>query len=67
MSEAGVFRQYAVEAMRDASTAKNETERKELESLACTWAQAASMSARRIGPHFTSALRAVAEDTTRKR
>jgi hypothetical protein len=65
MSEASVFRQYAEEAMRDASNAETETERKALQNLAYIWAQAASMSARGIGPHFTAALRAVAETAPR--
>ncbi|HVT27441.1 MAG TPA: hypothetical protein VHE81_05425 [Lacipirellulaceae bacterium] len=47
--------------MRAASNAENEAERKGFENLACTWAQAALMSNRRIAPHFTSALRVVTE------
>ena len=61
MSDAVVFRQYAEEAMRAASNAENEAERKGFEKLACTWAQAALMSGRGIAPHFTSALRVVTE------
>lgn len=62
MSDALVFRQYAEEAMREASNAKND-ERKALEKLACTWAQAALMSDEGVAPNFISALRAVAEAT----
>jgi hypothetical protein len=61
MSDTSVFRQYAEEAMRGASNAENEAERKGFENLACTWAQAALMSDRGIAPHFISALRVVAE------
>jgi hypothetical protein len=63
MSDASVFRQYAEEAMREASNAKNGDERKALEKLACIWAQAALMSGQGVGPNFISALRAVAEAT----
>jgi hypothetical protein len=50
MSEANLFRQFAEEAMRDASKAKNEGEKHVLEGLACVWAQAAMMSDRVFGP-----------------
>ena len=61
MSDALVFRQYAEEAMREASNAKNDDERKALENLACTRAQAALISDEGVAPNFISALRAVAE------
>jgi hypothetical protein len=44
MSQAYLFRQFAEEAMRDASKAKDEREKHVLEGLACVWAQAAMMS-----------------------
>jgi hypothetical protein len=49
MSDASVFRLLAEEAMRDSSTAINEGEKRALEGLACTWAQAALMSDRVFG------------------
>ena len=53
MSEVSVCRLYAKEAMRGASTAVNLTEKRALEELACTWAQAALMSDRVLGSSFT--------------
>jgi hypothetical protein len=50
MSESNLFRQYAEEAMHDASKAKSENEKLALEALACTWAQAALMSDFVFGP-----------------
>ena len=52
MSDALVFRQYAEEAMREASNAKNDDERKALENLACTWAQTALISEEGVAPNF---------------
>jgi hypothetical protein len=49
MSDASVFRQLAEEAMRGSSKAVCEDERRALENLACTWAQAAFMSDRVFG------------------
>jgi hypothetical protein len=46
MSEGKVFRLYAKEAMCDASTAVDESEKRTLEELAVIWAQAALMSDR---------------------
>jgi hypothetical protein len=44
MSDASVFRLFAEEAMRGAANAPNEDEKRALEELSCTWAQAALMS-----------------------
>lgn len=63
MSDASVFRQHAEEAMREASDAKTEADRKALENLACTWAQAALIADQGVAPNFISALRVVAEAT----
>jgi hypothetical protein len=63
MSDTSVFRQYAEEAMRKASDAKTEAERKASESHAYTWAQAALISDEGVAPNFISALRTVAEAT----
>ena len=49
MSDASVFHMFAEEAMRDLSKAATEAKRRALEELACTWAQAASMSDRVFG------------------
>jgi hypothetical protein len=49
MSEVSVFRLYAEEALRGASTAVNASEKRSLEELACTWAQAALISDRVFG------------------
>jgi hypothetical protein len=54
MSESSVFRQYAEEAMREASKATSETDRRALGELACTWAQAALVSDRMFGSSFVS-------------
>ena len=53
MSEGKVFRLYAKEAMCDASTAVDESEKRTLEELAVIWAQAALMSDRVLGSSFT--------------
>ena len=53
MSEVSVFRLYAKEAMRSASTAVDESEKRTLEELAVIWAQAALMSDRVFGSSFT--------------
>ena len=52
MSDASVFRLFAEEAMRGASNAQNDDERRALEELSCTWAQAALMSDRVFGRGF---------------
>jgi hypothetical protein len=44
MSEASQFRQLADEALRWATKATTEKERRSLMQLACTWAEAATMS-----------------------
>ena len=49
MSDANLVRQFAEEAMRDACTVTDEGEKRALEGLACTWAQAALMSNRVFG------------------
>ena len=54
MSEGKVFRLYAKEAMCDASTAVDESEKRTLEELAVIWAQAALMSDRVLGSSFYS-------------
>ena len=53
MSEGSVFRLYAKEAMRGASTVVNLSEKRALEEFACTWAEAALMSDRVLGSSFT--------------
>jgi hypothetical protein len=63
MSDATVFRQFAEEAMRDACTVIDEGEKRALEGLACTWAQAALMSDRVFRSPFISAPRVVGEPT----
>ena len=52
MTEADLFRQYAKEAMHSSSQSKSEDERRGLEGLACTWAQAALTSERVFGSSF---------------
>jgi hypothetical protein len=52
MSDVNLFRQLAEEAMRDASEAISENEKRNLELLACTWAEAALMSDRVFGSSF---------------
>jgi hypothetical protein len=59
MSEADLFRQYAKEAMREASNVTSESEKRSLTDLACTWVQAAFMSDKVIGSSFTSSPRDV--------
>ena len=54
MSESSVFRQYAEEAMCEASKATTEAEKRVLGELACTWAQAALISDRIFGSSFGS-------------
>lgn len=54
MSDASVFRLFAEEAMRGAANASNEDDRRALEELSCTWAQAALMSDRVFGRGFPS-------------
>jgi hypothetical protein len=49
MSNANVFRQFAEEALRGSSEAVSQDEKRALEELACTWAQAALMSDRVFG------------------
>jgi hypothetical protein len=61
MSEGSVFRLCAEEAMRDASTAVDASERRTLEELAVIWAQAALMSDRVFGSSFTPSPRDVRE------
>ena len=52
-SDARVFRLLAEEAMRGSSESVCEDERRALEELACTFAQAALMSHRAFGSSFT--------------
>jgi hypothetical protein len=54
MSDASVFRVFAEEAVRDSSRATGEVERRAFEDLACTWAEAASMSDRIFGSGIVS-------------
>jgi hypothetical protein len=54
MSDASVFRLFAEEAMRGAANAPNEDEKRALEELSCTWAQAALMSDRVFGRGVSS-------------
>jgi hypothetical protein len=49
MSDANVFRQFAEEALRGSSEAIDQDEKRALEKLACTWAQAALLSDRVFG------------------
>ncbi|MGB6662320.1 MAG: hypothetical protein WBE90_25370 [Xanthobacteraceae bacterium] len=53
MSECNVFRLYAKEAMQESLNAVDEADRRALEELACTWAQAALMSDRMFGSSWT--------------
>jgi hypothetical protein len=53
MSDADLFRQYAKEAMRDASKSTSEDEGRALIDLACTWARAALMGQMVFGSSFT--------------
>ena len=57
MSEATLFREYAKEAIRGSSKATDENEKRSLIDLACTWAQAASLSERVLGSSFISSPR----------
>jgi hypothetical protein len=61
MSDANVFRQFAEEAMRGSSKATNKDEKRALEELACTWAQASLISDRVFGSSFTPAPHDVAK------
>ncbi len=54
MSEADLFRQYAMEAMRESSKTTSENEKRTLINLACIWSQAALMSDRVLGSSFVS-------------
>jgi len=54
MSDASVFRQFAEEAMRSSSKAVREDDRRALEDLACTFAQAALMSDRVFGSSWSA-------------
>jgi len=62
MSDASVFRLFAEEAMRGAANAVSEDERRALEELSCTWAQAALMSDRVFGQSFASSWPNFGED-----
>jgi len=62
MSEVSVFRQYAKEAMRDSSKAASEAEKRTLEALACTWAQASLLSDRVFGSSWSPSERSVSND-----
>jgi hypothetical protein len=61
MSEVSVFRQYAEEAMRDSKVA-GEAEKRDLEELACTWAQAALMGDRVFGSSWSPDERSASND-----
>ena len=61
MGEAGLFRQYAKEAMHVASEVTSENEKRTLVDLACTWAVAALKSDRVLGSSFVSSLCDVGE------
>jgi hypothetical protein len=52
MTEADMFRLYAKEAMHSSSKSASEDERRDLEGLACIWAQAALTSERVFGSCF---------------
>ncbi len=65
ISDAYVFRLFAKEAMHDTIEAVSQDERRALEELACTWAQAAMMSEREFGSSFTSSLRPLDEAISR--
>ena len=62
MSEVSVFRQYAEEAMCDSSKVASEAEKRTLEELACTWAQAALMSDRVFGSSWSPSERSASND-----
>ncbi len=64
MTEADLFRQYAKEAMHSSSKSTNENERRDLEGLACIWAQAALTSERVFGSSFVSSPRDIPEITS---
>jgi hypothetical protein len=55
MTQAELYRQYAMEAMARSSKITNENEKRTLIHLACTWAQAALMSEKVLGSSFKSA------------
>lgn len=54
MSDADLFRQCAKEAIHGSSKATNESEKRSLIDLACTWTQAALLSERVLGSSFVS-------------
>jgi hypothetical protein len=64
MSEAALFWQYAKEALSASFKATDENEKRNLIDLVCTWAQAALMSERVLGPSFISSPRDVGEATS---
>jgi hypothetical protein len=64
MTEADLFRQYAKETMHSSSKSINEDERRNLEGLACIWAQAALTSERVFGSSFVSSPRDIPEATS---
>jgi hypothetical protein len=64
MTEAELFRQYAKEAMHSSSKSTTENERRDLERLACVWAQAALKSERVFGSSFVSSPRDIPEVTS---
>jgi hypothetical protein len=53
ISDAYVFRLFAREAMRDSIEAVSQDEKRALEELACTWAQAALTSDRVFGSSWS--------------
>jgi hypothetical protein len=57
MTDVDLFRRYAREAAYSSSKAVSENEKQALMGLACTWAQAALMSKRVVGPRFIRSLR----------
>jgi hypothetical protein len=61
MSEAGLFRDYAKEAMHVSSKAANENEKRNLVDVDCTWALAALMRDRVLGSSFVPSLCDVGE------
>jgi hypothetical protein len=67
MSDADLFRQYAREAVHGSSKAPNESEKRSLIDLACTWAQAALLSERMLGSSFVSLPRDAGEATSMTR
>ena len=62
MSDASVFRLLAEEAMHDSSKAVSEDDRRALEGLACTWAQAALMSDLVFGSNSAPPVRSVPDE-----